>query len=154
MTSTSDERWYLPGWGERLRLMGWRNVLWLLPAGLVAGVIALWWIGIVPWSLLWASKFLILAFALPFGAAIRQSAVALQRRADPFCIHCGYSLVGRDETQPCPECGAIVSEAMCRDYQRDPHWYIARHHSRGENPPADVPLTITTPYDPTRGDGT
>ena len=147
-------RWYLPGWGERLRLMGWRNVLWIPPI-LVVALLAFEvatggrFLALLAW---W--KVAVAAVALPISAGIRQAAAALRRRPDPFCIHCGYSLTGLDERRPCPECGEVVSHATCREYQRDPHWFIARFKQGGA-----TPATIDAPFEvrrdaPLRGDGT
>lgn len=34
---------------------------------------------------------------------------------DPYCSHCGYSLVGLTESSKCPECGRPLVEVLTRD---------------------------------------
>jgi hypothetical protein len=140
----AEVRWYLPTWSERLRLMGWRNVLWIGPAlVLFAFFIAPLAAGhglyaFVEWVPYW--KLVMIAVALPITLAFAESRKALQHRTDPFCIHCGYSAIGLPDGHACPECGAIFSHAHSAEYRRDPHWYIERLKHARDLPRADVPF--------------
>jgi predicted RNA-binding Zn-ribbon protein involved in translation (DUF1610 family) len=153
-----DIRWYLPTWGERLRLMGWRNVLWVPSIALVAFLIFAipqgryfraqylgMWIG-------WWKPLLVLIL-IPFTMALKSARGALKDREDPFCIHCGYSLVGLAEGHVCPECGEATSHAISREYQRDPHWFIERYNTQHAIPRADAPFEVGE-YRGPQGDGT
>ena len=133
--SSLPTRYYLPTMGERLRLMGWRNVLWLPPLAVLI------WIGLSLrhgfaglWSLAYWWKAIVFAFAIPLAAAIRTTATALSKRSDPFCIYCGYSLTGLPHPPgmrfTCPECGGEVDAAESQEYARDPHWFIQRRSAR------------------------
>ena len=35
--------------------------------------------------------------------------------SDPYCLHCGYSLVGLTDSSKCPECGKPIVEVLVRD---------------------------------------
>lgn len=140
-----EVRWYLPTWGERLKLMGWRNVLWLPALALVALIIfelpyGLRFKYIGYWIAWW--KPLVVLIGVPFSMAIARARTALKDRKDPFCIHCGYSTLGLEEGHPCPECGEPTSTPLCREYQRDPHWFIERYKTRHQVPTADVPFEV------------
>ncbi len=131
---------YLPTWGERARLMGWRWIYVLLPI-LLVGVLF-----VIPWSpLIWQFaigwwKLLLLAISIPVVAFMNAAKNAIRNRKDPFCIHCGYSLTGLPAEHDCPECGRPYSHRVIEEYQRDPHWFIERHRNAGSLPSADVPF--------------
>ena len=121
-------RWYLPGWGERLRLMGWR-VIYFVPLLFVLATALL-----VPWLVLFWWKLVVVAVALPLGAAMAAAKHALRLRKEPFCIHCGYTMLGLPDGHRCPECGVPFHRHEMEDYQRDPHWYIKRRRRQAEAP--------------------
>lgn len=132
-----EAQWYLPGWGERFRLLGWRNLLFLPAALLVVGVFLLPWFPSVLWQFVlgWWKLWVIL-IALPLAAAANAARTALSLRKDPFCIHCGYSLEGLPEGNRCPECGENSDVRVIQEYKRDPHWFIKRHKMRHDVPAA------------------
>src|SRR5687767_8546743 len=118
--TSAQDRYYFPTLGERLRLMGWRNVLWLPPILIVVwiGSAAMYQLSALFSVLVWW-KPIVIAFGLPLAAAIRASAAALSKRDDPFCIHCGYSLTAMPSgPTTCPECGATVNTTESFDYRR------------------------------------
>lgn len=135
-----DEQWYLPGYAQMARLLGWRWVF-VLPA--VAVVIAAAMIPLHPWLLnvLLASwKLVIMAVAIPVGVLAKYARNAVRSRSDPFCIHCGYGLSGLPDHHVCPECGRVYELAMVEEYRRDPHWFIERHRRRLDLPTPPVPF--------------
>jgi hypothetical protein len=124
----SPQRWYLPTWSRRLKLMGWR-VLYFVPALLALVVVAL-----LPMTLFCGWKILVIAVAIPITAAINSAQRVIRLRQEPFCIHCGYDLTGLPDGHICPECGIQFWHIEIDDYRRDPHWYIQRHSRPQELP--------------------
>jgi len=130
-SESPEARWYLPTWGERLTLMGWR-VIYFAPAVLLLAFLLFF-----PLTVLWWWKAAVILVGLPMGAAINTAHHAIRLRKEPFCIHCGYSMVGLPDGHRCPECGFTFVLMELEDYQRDPHWYIKRQKLRAYLPPAD-----------------
>jgi hypothetical protein len=135
------DRWWRPAPADVLRHLGWRWVL-VLPAVCVVGFLVaaffypalfqlLFWVGL---------KWGILALALPFmllGDLVRRAA---QQRHDPFCIHCGYTLIGLPAEGRCPECGSAYTPQLIEEYRRDPQWFIQRYRARHQLPRGDTPF--------------
>lgn len=121
-----DERWYLPTWSERLRLLSWRNLLWLPLASLCAATVVFAARGRMPLlANLWWEVWIVLAL-ITGNLAARQWAGALRFRRDPFCVRCGSSLAGPPGGALCPACGDATSALRYRDYQRDPYAFIEK----------------------------
>jgi hypothetical protein len=142
------ERWYLPTWGERARLMGWR-LIYFVPLLLMLPLVVF-----APFSVLLWWKVVVIFVALPLGAAMNTAKHAIRLRKDPFCIHCGYALTGLAEGHRCPECGVSFTLAEIEDYRRDPHWFIQRQKIGRQLPPADRVFAAGPVRSKRRRDGT
>lgn len=133
-------RWYLPGWAETARLLGWRWVLFL-PAALLIGLLLLVPARprllqvLIPWWKLW-----VFAVTVPTVAAMNAAKHAIRARREPFCIHCGYGLTGLPAEHTCPECGSAYNARLIEEYRRDPHWFIRRYHAAKDLPRPDAPF--------------
>jgi hypothetical protein len=124
---------WLPDRIQSLKLLGWRWVFVLAGAGFFV---------LAGWLLFFRGRYLVLslsglmikagAFAIAgmisLWVYLRRGAVRL--RKDPFCIHCGYSLVGLADGGICPECGRRYSFRVAQEYKRDPHWFMERYRNR------------------------
>lgn len=132
---------WLPGWRDILRHMGWRWVLLLPAAGLIAIAVA----GVLDprrWALFWYIGFkpLIIIVAIPAVLVMHLARTAIKLRREPFCIHCGYDLSGLQDNHACPECGRPYTFAVVEEYRRDPHWFIQRWKAQHQIPAADAPF--------------
>lgn len=128
----AEPLWYLPGFAERLRLMGWR-VIYFLPL-----VPLLLLMVFVPFLMVAWWKLTVFAIALPVTAGMRAAHRAIKSRTEPFCIHCGYDLTGLPDGHRCPECGNTINHWEIDEYRRDPHWFIQRWRARQKLPAADT----------------
>ena len=68
------------------------------------------------------------------GAMVEAMRQATKARAEPFCIHCGYTLEGLPDQHICPECGRPYSFELIRQYQNDPKWFVQRWKMQHGNP--------------------
>lgn len=130
-----NTQWYKPTWSETAALLGWRWVL-CVPAVALVGLLV-WRPGLTLPILVNGWKLVVFAVAIPltvFGAAAKRS---IRNRKDPFCIHCGYSLVGLPDGHRCPECGQPFTLALVDEYRRDPDFFIHRHRAIQTLPTAD-----------------
>lgn len=149
----SEMRWYLPDWSTRLRLMGWRNLLFLPLLALIAAfILSPWWPAAMLNILLGWWKVWVIAVAVPLAAFVAAARNALRLRTDPFCIHCGYSVTGLPDGHNCPECGEPFDLKVIEEYRRDPHWFIERFNKRHDLPPTQA--TIEAGQVRRGGDGT
>jgi hypothetical protein len=140
-----DVPFWSPTWGDALAHLGWRWVLVLAPLALVAVAIsAMAWSTALPAFFWLGPKIIIMILALPVTTLAIAFRTAIQRRKEPFCIHCGYGLSGLPDHHRCPECGRPFTLAMIDEYRRDPHWFIRRWRVQHVLPPADAPFSTGT----------
>lgn len=152
-------QWYLPTWSERLRFMGWR-ILYFLPIVIVVGLTVCAFLlrnmGMTLfqfWFVWW--KLAILAVGLSLTAGVKAARDALRARPDPFCIHCGYSVVGLPDHHNCPECGEQFDLSVIAEYKQDPHAFIERYKQTGKLPTKEhVPFEAGQVSSPKSADGT
>ncbi|HZL35728.1 MAG TPA: hypothetical protein VFC78_10500 [Tepidisphaeraceae bacterium] len=136
-----DAPFWMPSWRQSLSHLGWRWIL-LLPAVGVIGVL----VGGAFWPALWAPlwwigwKLLIMLLAIPVALMAHLNRTAVQRRLEPFCIHCGYGLSGLPDAHRCPECGRPYTLAIVDEYRRDPHWFIRRWRAQQQTPLSEAPF--------------
>lgn len=121
-----DVPWWRPSASEIAKRLGWRWIYFVPAAIVLVGLLLLplrpRYAEVLPG--LW--KPLVIIVALPLGAAVRAMKTIVQHRKDPFCIHCGYTLLGLPDGQRCPECGRQFHLATIEEYRRDPHWFVKR----------------------------
>ena len=138
-----DVPWWTPSFSDAARHLGWRWILFIPALLALVGLLAL------PLRRDWFSvlmafwKPIVIAIALPTGAAIHAMKTVVQHRKEPFCIHCGYTLQGLPDGHRCPECGRRFSLAVIDEYRRDPQWFVKRwkmHHAM--LPRADAPFDV------------
>lgn len=99
-------------------------------------------------------KLIPIAVVLPASYVINVSRHILRSRKGPFCIHCGYTLMGLPDHHTCPECGETYSFATIEEYRRDPNWFIRRYTMHRELPRRDEPFMAGIPKRPRSRDGT
>jgi len=117
--------WWRPGAAEVLNKMGWAWVWVLLPLVLAAGTAVVWpWVG--PLLFLWGLKLWILLVGAGVAMVVRGIQLAAKTRREPFCVHCGYSLLGLPDHHRCPECGRPYSFELIDEYRKDPAWFVER----------------------------
>ena len=120
---------------EVFRQMSWRWLL-LLPLGGAVGLIVaahfvtqqrafLCYFGI---------KLLVLTLLLPALTWDHFRQRAIRARQDPFCVHCGWTLIGLPTEGRCSECGATYRAAVIEMYRRDPQWVRAYWQFDGRPP--------------------
>lgn len=137
----ADVTWWKPGLAETLKHVGWRWLL-VLPAAAVIAVLVMSPFHPVLWQVMFlgGGKLLIFIVGLPFAMAGRALKVAVKERREPFCIHCGYGLTGLPDFHKCPECGRPYSFKLIEEYRRDPSWFIQRWKQRHDVPVRDAPF--------------
>lgn len=119
-----DARWYQPTWSETARLLGWRWVYCAPLLLVIAGCII--YPQLTLRLVIYTWKLLIFAIAIPMVAFTKAARNVVHDRQDPFCIHCGYSLLGLPDRHRCPECGQPYLHAVIEEYRRDPAFFLQR----------------------------
>jgi hypothetical protein len=149
-----DVPWWKPGWGDVFRHLGWRW-LWFTPAAAIVLSLAL-----LPLRPSYAQilftfwKPIVVAVVVPSMMAVHALKTLVRQRNDPFCIHCGYSVVGLPDGHRCPECGRKFSLAVIEEYRRDPHWFVERWKARHAIPQRDAPFSAGAVRSEPSRDGT
>lgn len=139
-----DAPFWRPSGLDLFRHLGWRNLFFLPALGVVALAITCLFeprLFLVVFQL--GFKIIIVSLAIPItlmGYAIR---AAVRMRKEPFCIHCGYGLLGLPPVHICPECGRPYDIQLVDDYRRDPHWFMQRWRMQHELPPPDAQVIVS-----------
>lgn len=142
MFEGAEVPFWRPGAPEIIRAIGLRWFI-LVPAILfVLGYpLALVWMGLRgALSHGWAQLVKVWIFAV--GVAITIVIAAIRRgvstRTEDFCIHCGYSLDGLEDSGRCPECGRRYIKSLCAEFRKDPHFFAHRYHKMRSHPAAII----------------
>jgi hypothetical protein len=132
-----DLVWWRPSVREVLRHAGWGwwTVL-ILPIAAAVGQITGGFLGGPAFDLLrWTGyRLLLLALLIPFLVWDALSERVFRARKDPYCIHCGYTLIGLPEEGVCPECGRSYRMIIVQMFRRDPQWVMAWWRFNGKPP--------------------
>jgi hypothetical protein len=129
--------WWRPSIRELLRQAGW--ACWMIlvsPLALgVALIAAAHFVGTDAIILGWLGvRILLLWLIVPFVAWGHLRLKAMHRRPDPYCVHCGYTLLGMPEEGKCPECGKPFRMKVIDMFRRDPQWVMAWWRFNGRPP--------------------
>ena len=96
--------WWKPTWGDVAQRLGWRW-LYLIPLVMMV-LLGVWMLLFHVWfvnMLWWSAKFWVWIVMGAVGAVVEAMRQATKARAEPFCIHCGYTLAGLPDQHICPE---------------------------------------------------
>jgi hypothetical protein len=149
-----DVPFWRPGLTDTMKHLGWRWIMFLPAIAILLAIIGLPWYGFTPVLFWGGGKLLIFSIGLAItttGGAIKS---AMKQRKDPFCIHCGYDLIGLPDGHLCPECGRPFALKLIDEYRRDPHWFAQRYKHRKDRPLADDPFIAGTVVRKKSRDGT
>lgn len=133
-----DSPWYKPSLAQTAALLGWRW-LYCLPVLLLL-LLLLFYPGLFLQLFIYGWKLLVFLVALPIIAFLSSARHAIRNRKDPFCIHCGYSLVGLPDGHRCPECGQPFRLSVIEEYRRDPAFFIKRLQAARKHPKESAPF--------------
>lgn len=152
--SGEEVAWWRPGPADVIRHVGWRWLLLLPGAALLAGIVIFPRFWIFNPLIALEIKGLIFMGGVALAMAGYVFRRAVQARTEPFCIFCGYDLTGLPDHYRCPECGRPYTWRLIAEYRRDPQWFIDRYHAARNLPPRDVPFEAGTVRRKRRRDGT
>ena len=131
--------WWRPPLGQVVRQVRWTWVLVLpLVFGLALLALGLVWGGADAVGFWVGLKVLLLTILAPVAMWEHLRHKVIRARADPFCIHCGWTLRGLPDEGNCPECGRTYSMKVVQMFRQDPQWVIAYWRSSGKPPGAEV----------------
>jgi hypothetical protein len=150
----ADVPFWKPGPIDSLKHLGWRWVLFLPAVAVVALMAVVPFFGLAGILFWGGGKLLILSIGLAVSTAGGAIKSAMNQRTDPFCIHCGYDLIGLPDRHTCPECGRPFSLELIEEYRRDPGWFIQRHRQGRHLADRDVPFHAGTSRRKKTKDGT
>ena len=143
LASASRHRPKIVFWRPTIRQVlgraGWVWVATVLPVVLTGTMIVLGFLGGRPYALLWwvGLRLLLISLALPFLLWDHLTTKVYQTRQDPFCLHCGYTVLGLPEEGTCPECGKPYRMSVIHMFRHDPQWVIASWRFEGRAPSAE-----------------
>ena len=123
--------WWRPSLAEvRPGLVTWQWVIVgaiVVPLVLLGAAVSFWsWLSVLSWFYEWVLGLGVLAVGFVAVIVERAYAAARKGRTDPYCIHCGYRLVGLPDHHHCPECGRPYSFELNAEYRQNPDWFVER----------------------------
>jgi hypothetical protein len=136
----SDVPFWKPDLIDTMRHLGWRWIMFLPAIALMVAIFTLPFYGFTFALLYGGGKLLLFCFGIAATTAGKAIKDAMKQRTDPFCIHCGYDLIGLPDGHNCPECGRPFSLALIDEYRRDPNWFIQRYKLGRNQPRAQEPF--------------
>jgi hypothetical protein len=148
-----DTPFWRPDAWDIARAIGWRWIL-LLPASILclAFLVAPFFsFGLLRGNIAWEWKLAAVCFAASFTIVASAIKNVVKRRSDPFCIHCGYSLIGMGDHGQCPECGRPFVISVIEEFKKDPHFFQTRAKAVRTTPPS---MTFAAGEGQTPNDGT
>jgi hypothetical protein len=121
---------------EVLRQAGWVWAALILPILLTMTMVALGFVGGRKYVLLWwvGLRLMLISLALPFLLWDHLKTKVYLARRDPFCVHCGYTILGLPEEGTCPECGRTYRMSVIKMFRHDPQWVISYWRFDGHPP--------------------
>ena len=137
---TPDTPFWKPDLTDAIKHLGWRWIMFIPALGVLLAIVTLPMYGFTPVLFVGGGKLLIFCVGLAVTTAGTAVKSAMNERTDPFCIHCGYDLVGLPDHHNCPECGRPFSLQLVNEYRRDPAWFIQRYQGRNDRQFADAPF--------------
>lgn len=128
--------WWRPPWGLLLRHAGWWWVPLVGPPVIGIALLLIAIFGGRPYAVCsWLGIRIVTAWVIlpPIAwGSLRRKVMRL--RADPYCPHCGYTLIGLPEEGKCPECGRPFRMTVVEMFRRDPQWVMAWWRLSGRPP--------------------